>query len=175
MDLINSRYPIWIIRGAPGVGKSAVGRRLKKTLASSAIIEVDILRSMRASVDWADQKAQRLGIRQAVELARSFLSIGLKPVVIIDTLLGRNLDYVISILEISPLVVTLIVEDKTLIQRMNQRSLGYSNEATTLRMNSWFRLNQRTDDIVIDTTGLAADDVTKQVLYSVGERIKRQT
>src|SRR3989304_4304983 len=89
---------IWLIRGAPGVGKSAVGRRLKRRLSSCAVIEVDTLRSMRADINWTDVSSHRLGLQQAADLACSFISEGLEPIIIIDTLLGETFDFLARIL-----------------------------------------------------------------------------
>jgi broad-specificity NMP kinase len=155
---------IWIIRGAPGVGKSSVGRRLKKRLSSSAVIEVDILRSMRADINWTDDKSHKEGLQQAATFAESFVKIGLKPVIIIDTLLGENLDFFVSLLVEEPFKVTLIAKDENLLSRAKARTSGFENERVILEMNHWFRLNTKASCHTIDTTLLSVDEVTDQIL-----------
>ena len=165
-ESVATRPQVWVVRGAPGVGKSALGRRLKRTLPAAAVVEVDVLRSMRSDVDWTDRESHHLGLRVAAEVVRCLLAEGTDPVVVIDTLLGDALDYFLSRLDCPVRVFTLTAQDDALVGRARGRGSGFQNRQVMLEMNRWFQTHAKADAIVIDTTNRSADEVATEVLGS---------
>jgi broad-specificity NMP kinase len=158
-----------IIRGAPGVGKSAVCGVLKKRLHHSAVIEVDVLRAMRSEVNWVDQESQKLGLEQASLLAESFIKAGAHPVLLVDTLLGDALDYLISNLNKPRKVFTFTADNTTLIKRARERENGYLDEKVILSMNRWFLASRSTHETAIDTSRLSVEEIAEIILRDMAD------
>lgn len=156
----------WVLRGAPGVGKSTVARCLKASLPRSAVIEVDALRGMRAAVRWTDRACQELGLREAARLAEAFHAAGDWPVVIVDTCLEGRLDLLVGSLAAEPLIITLWAGDEVLLSRAKHRDGGFGDERVILEMNAAARAS--VGDSAIDTTSASATEVADAILLRAG-------
>ena len=75
---------VLLLRGAPGVGKSTVGRLLAGLLGDGAICEVDRFRAMFAGVDWGSRQQHEMALRAAIAACRSLLEDGVSPVVAVS-------------------------------------------------------------------------------------------
>ncbi len=165
---------LWIVRGAPGVGKSAVGRRIRRSCPSSAVVEVDVLRSMVTDIDWTSSASHELGLRLAADAARSLLAEGYDPVVVIDTLLGDALAYFLSRISAPVMVFTLVAREDQLSSRARGRGSGFQNQKVMLEMNRWFLEHAGGNDERVDTTNLTADQVAAEIVERAGQPARRR-
>jgi len=172
MNILDKSSPsnrpwLWILRGSPGVGKSAVGRRLKGMIPGIAVIEVDVLRSMQSDVDWKNKESHHLGLDAAAVVAQVFHDNGIELIIVIDTFLGERLDYFISQIDTRPEIITLVAEDDVLVKRALGREIGFKDQDTTIEMNSCFMNNQSTNELLIDTTKISADEVALRIMNKI--------
>jgi len=166
------RRAIWVVRGVPGVGKSSLGRRIRRVMPNAAIIEVDKIRSMVSSSKWTDQKSHVLGLRQSASLAESFLHEGYYPVILIDTLAPSALCYLTQDLKLQPIIITLIARNDILLERVRQRQDGFKDEKIILQMNEeLFRSERIEEEVVVDTSEYTADEVASKVLDIMRSRL----
>lgn len=88
---MNAATPdVIVIRGAPGSGKSRTAKCLATRLGRGARIEIDMLRAMITPVDWTNQ-AEHIGVLSiAVGLVAGFLTLGHRPVIVVDTFSGNK-------------------------------------------------------------------------------------
>jgi len=77
-----------IIRGAPGVGKSELGKALARHFSLGAKVEVDALRKMVNGVKWTDQAEHIKLLGLAAGTVAEFARLGFRPVIVVDTFSG---------------------------------------------------------------------------------------
>lgn len=159
---------LWVIRGAPGVGKSAVGRRLRRLLGNSVVIEVDVLRGMRSDPRWTEADSHQLGLRQASRLAISYRKHGFWPVIVVDTMLDDRLDHFVENSDEKPLVFTLVAQSEALLARARSRTSGYKDEARIIEMDSALRKSALRQGFEVDTTRMTADQAVDHILGLAG-------
>jgi broad-specificity NMP kinase len=165
-----SGSPLWIIRGAPGVGKSTVARAIKERFATAAVVEVDALRAMRSTPAWLERKSQLLGIGQALILARSFAEADFDPVILVDTLAPEVLRVALADVAGPAWVFTLVADPLTLLERVRTRAgSGFRDERVICAMDAQNRAiptspqNER-----IDTTNATPEDVAEIIIGLAG-------
>ena len=155
---------LWVIRGAPGVGKSAAARSIRKRLPSCAVIEVDTLRGMRGSPDWKDTESHLLGLEQAARLARSFIRNGVAPVIVVDTMMADRLAYFEDQAGRRCKVFMFVVAEDELRRRVRSREAGFRDEATILKMARAIRASPVKGEVVVDTSRLSPEAAAAMVV-----------
>src|ERR1700676_1831758 len=75
-----------IVRGAPGVGKSSVGKLLTIHYRNGLTIEIDEIRRMKNRVDWTCVEEHLNAIEATGSLINSYLEFNYKPIMVFDTL-----------------------------------------------------------------------------------------
>jgi hypothetical protein len=82
---------IIVIRGAPGSGKTQASKYLAAWFPRGVRIEVDALRAMVISVAWTNQAEHINILSLSTGLVLGFLSLGYRPVIVVDTFSGNKL------------------------------------------------------------------------------------
>ena len=118
-----------IIRGAPGSGKSELGKALARHYPHGARVEVDALRKMVISVNWTDQAEHIKLLGLAAGTTADFLRLGFRPVIVIDTFSGDKVDgFLVRLREINPAMdvrlFALHLPEEVLAIRLAQRPAG---------------------------------------------------
>src|ERR1041385_8087588 len=112
---------LFIIRGAPGAGKSSLGRNLKKKFPLAALLELDNFRGM-LNVDWKDEQQHRIALKTAALAAKSFSSQGISPVIVVDMFLPEQLNCFLSeTSEINYRIISLLADKTTFEKRLEER------------------------------------------------------
>ncbi len=87
-----------VIRGAPGVGKSAAAACLASVCRHGAKVEVDILRKMIVAVDWKNQLEHVQMLDATAGLVHDLTEFKFRPVIVVDTFSGDKVLRFVGIL-----------------------------------------------------------------------------
>jgi hypothetical protein len=155
---------VLLVRGAPGVGKSSAVRAARKLLPDGAIVEVDDLRGMIAAVRWSDRLHHELALAHAALLVNSFLAKGFTPVLIVDTFSRGLADPFARTLGRPYRIASLVADADTLRQRIEGRPANqFRDHDVSLALNAQTRHDRFEHDVLVDTTGLRADEVAARL------------
>lgn len=149
-----------IIRGAPGSGKTELGKALAKHYPHGARVEVDALRKMVISVNWTDQAEHIKLLGLAAGTTAEFLRLGCRPVIVIDTFSGDKVDGFLERLEeLSPALAVrlfaLHVPEEVLARRLASRPDGlFKDFAIAKKLNADVLKIRRPEEIQIDGAAL---------------------
>ncbi|MHA1381832.1 MAG: AAA family ATPase [Candidatus Helarchaeota archaeon] len=163
------------IRGAPGIGKSTIARRLCKELEKKCyLIEVDSLRGGFIPIDWMDREIHIKSVRLAAVLVNYLLKNGIEVVCIEDTFAGQSLHEFIKCLKISSnvqnYVLTLISSHVDLKKRVNSRSESrFKDLEICLSINrgfksGHFKVPKFMHEFIIDTTNLSKSEMVSKCM-----------
>ena len=161
---------VLVLRGAPGAGKSTLGRHLRKALPSGAVIEVDDLRGMLAQVDWSSREHHDIAMSVAMEALLGFLGVGVRPVVLIDTFSRSRLHAVQARLDRSGLrhhTLSLWVQPDVLKARLEARTTGFKDWEPSNILNDEVASNRYPFERLVDATPLTPEAVTALALELV--------
>lgn len=159
---------VLLVRGAPGVGKSSATRALRKLVPDGAVVEVDHVRGMIASVRWIDtgHHLVALGVTRGIVL--SFLERGIRPVVVVDTFSRGKLTAFAEQLEearTSYRVASLHASESALRERVERRPANEFREPEiSVLLNEEIRKNRYPREELIDTTDLSPSEVASRML-----------
>ena len=151
-----------IIRGAPGAGKTELGKALAKQCPRGAKVEVDALRKMVVGVNWTDQAEHIKLLGLAAGTVAEFARLGFRPVIVIDTFSGDKVDgFLASLRHISPALVlklyALHLSDEVLAKRLASRPDGlFKDLAISKKLNADVLKIRRPEEIQIDGSELSA-------------------
>jgi broad-specificity NMP kinase len=158
-----------LIKGAPGVGKSAAARLLAKQFPTSALVEVDKLRGMVMDVNWKDQAVHRSILDLSARLAADFLRKGFSPVILVDTFSGDKVHgFLASFRSACPqgrvFVAVLHASEDILRQRVLNREAGGFRDMTTCgRINQEVVCDASPFETLIDTSARSPAEVAREV------------
>lgn len=159
-----SEVDLLIVRGAPGVGKSTAVRRLRKLIASGAVIEVDALRGMIAAVEWVNTEQHWLALDHARLLIDAFLAKGYRPVVLVDTFSRGKLTRFVAGLDLSYRVASLYASEAELVRRVSGRPEGGFKDLDSCRvLNDEVAANRYEHEHLIDVTMLRPTAVAERL------------
>lgn len=164
---MNIDLDVVLVRGAPGAGKSTLGRRLRKTLTQAAVVEVDELRAMLSQVDWASRRHHDQALEGMFALVRGFLGAGVRPVVVIDTLSRSRLLHVRAWLDREGYrhhTLSLWVEPSALRTRLEQRESGFREWEPSAVLNDEVLATRWPQETLIDAGTLGRDELAELVL-----------
>lgn len=157
-----SGLDVLVLRGAPGVGKSTLGRGLRRQIEHGSVIEVDDIRGMLARVDWTSRVHHDIALSVALDALLSFLRADVRPVVLIDTFSRSRLQGVQSRLDEARLrhyTLSLWLEPEQLAVRLRERKSGFSDWEPSRVLNDEARTNRYPNEEMIDTTPMEPDAV----------------
>jgi broad-specificity NMP kinase len=159
---------LFLLRGAPGTGKSSIAQRLVRRIGGGVVVEVDHIRRMVPGIDWTDDLVHLEAISIAATTVEGFLARELHPVVFVDTLGYGQLEYALQLLETVPAkVLSLVCRDPVLSLRLLGRTSGYRDVRSARKFNA--HILQDADRFpVIDTTWRSAASVAADILSLEG-------
>jgi broad-specificity NMP kinase len=153
-----------IIRGTPGAGKSSLGRRLKKVFPDGVFIEVDNVRGMINNVDWNSEDEHLVALNAVAANATSFLSDKKSPVIIADMFMPDKLNlFLKNFPRMNYCVISLLVNENSLTQRLSDRKEGFKDIDQGKRMNILIRENSCMNELVIDTSEITKNEIAEAV------------
>ena len=159
---------VLIVTGPPGAGKNTVANVIAQHIAHLAVIDVDVVRWMIVqphAAPWEGEEGlrqQKLGVRNACQLATNFLSEGFNTV-ILDVLTNETATMYKQALSsfIHRIVLMLPSLEETL-----HRAQSRPARLTLGEIRSSYEGQQQLSvfDAKIDNTSLSADDVAADLM-----------
>ena len=159
-----------IIRGAPGSGKTELGKALAKHYPHGARVEVDALRKMVISVNWTDQAEHIKLLGLAAGTTAEFVRLGFRPVIVIDTFSGDKVDGFLECLrQTTPALViqlyALHLSEEVLTKRLASRPDGlFKDLAIATKLNADVLRIRRPEEIQINSSDLSAEMLADQLV-----------
>lgn len=162
---------VLVLRGAPGVGKSTLGRGLRRALVTGAVVEVDDVRAMIAQVDWSSRAQHDLALEAAQVALTRFVALGARPAVLVDTFSRGRLTAVQAQLDAAGLrhqTVSIWVEPTILAARLEARTTGFKAWEPCRILNDEVRTNRYPHEQLVDATALDPEALLGLVLALIG-------
>lgn len=162
-----------IIRGAPGSGKSELGKALAKHYPQGARVEVDALRKMVISVDWTDQAEHIKLLGLAAGATAEFVRLGFRPVIVIDTFSGDKVDGFLDRLSgtcpaLNVRLYALYLSEEVLAQRLISRPDGlFKDLAIARKLNTDVLRIRRPEETRLDGMEFSPEELASKVV-SIG-------
>ena len=165
-----SKYEIILVRGAPAVGKSSLGKKLKKIFPKGVVVEVDTIRAMINDVKWVKKEEGMNALRATEKLCKSYFNDGYKPIIIISTFSLTKLQYFVDLFNSNKLiVVSLYVINKVLKHRLDHREKGFKDWNITKIINDDIKKYRHTKEVLLITTRLNKDQVVNEFIALINE------
>ncbi len=162
---MNAQIDLIIVRGAPGTGKSSLGRKLKKYFAEGVLIEMDNLRGMMNIVNWESEKQHLIALDAAASLANSFLDSETFPVIVVDMFMPDKINNFLEKLKTKNFViVSLLAADAILEKRLSDRNEGFKDLSKAIQLNKSIKENLLSREIIIDSSSLDKTQVLEVYL-----------
>lgn len=159
-----------VIRGAPGSGKSQTAKCLAVRLGRGARIEVDTLRAMVIPVDWTNQ-AEHIGMLSlATGLVAGFLSLGHRPVIVVDTFSGNKLVRFLAELRalqsgLDVRVFALVADPAVLRARVESRPADqFKDLGICAMLNAEVAKHRQSGERLIDNSSLTPEETVDVIL-----------
>ncbi|MEK7354104.1 MAG: AAA family ATPase [Chloroflexota bacterium] len=155
-----------IINGAPGIGKSTVGRLLHNRLSNSAFLDGDDV--WRINPFEVNEKTKSLVEKNIIQVLRNYSEAGYEYVILAWVLHQQStIDRLISHFDdLKPEVhiFTLVTDEDTLVARLQgDTQIARSPSIVKDRLRqSWLMKTRK-----IDTTGLKPEEIVGEILESI--------
>lgn len=176
---MNTTVPeILVIRGAPGVGKSATAKCLAACFPGGAKIEVDVLRKMVIAVDWKDQREHVLMLDAAAGLAYDMAKSGFRPVIVVDTFSGDKVNRFLDVLRsldttCSSQVFALHTTDEVLRSRLSLRPWDeFKDFGISQKLNADVLKVSCPGEVVVDAAAGGPEQVAAVILAVLAKRLQ---
>jgi broad-specificity NMP kinase len=157
---MQTNISLLIIRGTPGAGKSSLGRRLKKTFPSGALIELDNFRGMLNNVDWQDEQQHLIALDAAAVTVNSFAASSVSPVIVVDMFMPDKLEFFLGKISVADYkIISLLVNENILEKRLTERKEGFKDITKGISLNKMILEHPEKNDISIDTSAMDKNEV----------------
>lgn len=168
MLMSTGKVDLVIIRGAPAVGKSSLGKRIKKDFPQGIIVEVDDVRGMINSVKWVHKEEHLKALDASAALVRSYVDAGYSPAIVIDTFNPSKLKYFREkFANEKVIVISLYASNEVLQNRLINREKGFKDWEMTKILNDEVGKYRHDDEALIDTSGMAKEQVAENVVRTI--------
>jgi len=166
-----TKYEIILVRGAPAVGKSSLGRKLRKKFPEGVVVEVDTIRGMINSVNWVQKEEYMNALRATEKLCKSYFIDGYKPIIIIGPFTPSSLQYFVDLFNSNKLiVVSLYAINKVLKHRLDYREKGFKDWDITKIVNDEVKNYRHPKELLLNTTDLNKDQVVDKFIALINEK-----
>jgi broad-specificity NMP kinase len=170
MLMTTEKYDLIIIRGAPAVGKSSLGRRMKKEFPLGFVVEVDDVRGMINSVKWVHKEEHLNALNATEALVKSYLNASYKPAIIVDTFNPSKLKFFCEKFQNNNFVViSLYANNEVLENRLTNREKGFKDFEMSKILNDEVEKYRHEKEIFIDTSNLTKEQVAEKLIHSVSQ------
>ncbi len=157
---------IIIIRGAPGVGKSTLSKRLNDLFHGGVTIEVGPMLKMINQFEDGNSVQYSDTLNAIYLLTLNYLESGYMPIIIIGPLKATRIQmHFLHKLqkEIKYIVITLIATNEDLSHRIDKRSIGFKNKTVSYAVNDDIINNYVANEIRFNTSGKSEEEVFEEV------------
>jgi broad-specificity NMP kinase len=157
---------ILIIRGAPGVGKSSIGKLLTQYFRNGVTIEIDEVRRMINSVTWTNTKEHLNAIEATGTLVLSYLKLQYSPVIILDTLSEGTIRIILDKIptNITCKTISLTATEEKIRERIAKRNEGFMDYEISFKVNSSIIKENLENNFLIDTSELSVEEVFEKII-----------
>ena len=154
-----------LIRGAPGSGKSSLGRRLKKIFTSGVLIEIDNVRGMMNDVDWNSETQHLIALDAAAATVNAFINSKRFPVIIVDMFVPDKLEFFLDKVAATDYkIISLLTNENVLEKRLTERKEGFKDIPKGILLNKMIMENRTMKEIQIDTSEIGKNEVAEKCL-----------
>lgn len=166
---ILDNYDLIIVRGAPAVGKSSLGKRIKKEFEQGFVVEVDEVRAMINSDKWVHKDEHIIALNATEALVKSYLESGYKPGIVIDTFNPAKLKFFLEkFTQHKIIIVSLWAQSETLENRLLNREKGYKDWDMTRLYNDEVGKYRHDKEYFLDTSKLSKNEVLQEFMTIIG-------
>tara|TARA_Y100000310_G_scaffold333646_1_gene411616 strand:+ start:1159 stop:1656 length:498 start_codon:yes stop_codon:yes gene_type:complete len=156
------------LSGAPGSGKTTIGKLLQKRL-NSVFIEVGRIRELHLNKTWnnATKKEEQMSFENLVFILKNYIKNGYKNIIITDLKDERIQEIPKVFSRLNYKIISLIVkEDQELKKRVKgNRDSGFKNSKEAVLRNKKLRNREAvSNEIKIDNTDLSPNKVVEEIL-----------
>ncbi len=168
-------YIVFIITGAPAVGKSTIAKKLRGFFPKGFFIDIDDFRRFVGKVDMnAHDEDYDQTLKIVAGTIKHVLQSGtFSPIFVFDCLTPKRIDNFIKQVGDSEIVKTVVLwmPNELLKERMTARTDHFYNDLdNTLRMNDWFldyKKSQNNDLLFIDRGELDIDNTVSKIIAEI--------
>ncbi|MBB3054296.1 adenylate kinase family protein [Mucilaginibacter gotjawali] len=156
---------IFLVRGAPGVGKSTLTAGLKKLFPRGVTIEVGPFLKMINAFQDGDKKQYSDSLELISDLALRYLEKDYRPVFIVGPLKALRVQHLRERLpaEVNFKLISLYAGNEDIDRRIDGRVIGFKDKNVAHVVNSDIMDRILPDDIRFDTTNKNADQVFQEI------------
>ena len=155
-----------IINGAPGIGKTTIGRLLHNRLSNSAFLDGDEV--WRINPFEVNEKTKSLVEKNITLVLRNYFEAGYEYVILAWVLHQQSIiDRLVSHLDdLKPEIhiFTLVADESTLVARLQDDAQTTRNPDTA---TDRLRQSQLMETNKIDTTGAKPEEIVREIIDSV--------
>lgn len=152
------------LRGAPGVGKSTLSKKMKSLFPKGITIEVGPFLKQFHSFKNGDSDHYSNTLDIIYLLSLNYLKKGYGPILIIGPFKHKRMnDHFLSKMKNNYFIITLVAEDKILDYRIDNREIGFKDKTVAHITNNDMKQYRFTREICIDTTFKSPDEVLNVV------------
>lgn len=159
---MRENHDLFVIRGAPGIGKTSLASQLRKSDSIASVIDIDDIRRMMNGEKFiCDENETYLNaISVAARLVLVLAANNIVPIVIVDVFFCPFLEaFKKPLMGLKLKVITLTTENEILCNRMLNRKTGFVDIGAAEKINRWFIDSSDSVGRVLNIGNLAEDAV----------------
>lgn len=155
---------IIFFRGAPGVGKSTLSKKIKSLFPNGITIEVGPFLRLFNTYEDGNSNHYSNTLDCIYALSLNYLNMGYYPILIIGPMKHLRMEnHFLSKIKNDYCIITLIAEKEVLDFRIDNRPVGFKNKVVALEVNNNMKLYRLDKEFLIDTSNKTPDEVFDDV------------